>query len=140
MRAGVYGRQLVTTGAGTFVGVNLGRNAYSEHQGDVREALGLISRKARDKKQEKTVIKASKRWANTPFGGYMIPYDADTYVRHGITFKNTVLLNSQPYDMICIYNKERRDYARMFEENFGKRRSFDEDELLFKPPFSDLCA
>lgn len=152
MRTAVFGSQLVIKN-NKFIGVNLGYNFISEHDGDLKQLVMNINKSQinpltyatlppfqkmrvnKDIKAQKTII---SRWSKTPFAQYMI-FPKTPYFKREIIINNDnshykkYLTTNGNYTLLIIGTKfDKESWYR----KFGAKRKFSEDELLTQDDYN----
>lgn len=161
-RPTVYGKEVRINSQGKCVGINLGYNFYSEHEGDTvgivqscnNEDLRWISllscagykecRKeiTKLKRQRKLNEKLVSRWNNTPFRDHVFMPSVSSMLRM-IVIDNSavrqkysnVLLNDGHYYLLAIGEGFT---SEMWEKKFGRRKTVSEEDIFYMPDYQRL--
>lgn len=133
MRATLLGRQIALTPMEKkFVGVNIGFNNVTEHEGTM-EFVKLLNYRHNPRQVIKG-IKATNGWRHTPFGDYMLFPDCN-YLTREITIDNSSLKLNNPvlqtvdgnYTLLWL---SREASGEAWAKLHGFRRKFSESDFL----------
>lgn len=161
-RPTVYGKEIRLDRHGKCVGINLGYNFYSEHEGDTIVIVDSANRKMHSalsmlkafgafayrkqisqlSKKIKANEKALARWSATPFNGHVFAPTTNSMLKM-IVINNSevrnkysnVMLNDGHYYILSIGDGLTPEY---WEKKFGSKKTVSEEDLFYMPDYQNM--
>lgn len=161
-RPTVYGKEIRVNSQGRCVGINLGYNFYSEHEGDTISIVESLNRKmyitlnmlrvsgaiiyrkqiSQLRKQIKAYEKSLGRWSATPFNGHVFAPTTNSMLKM-IVINNTeirskynnILLRDGRYYLLVIGDGITQE---SWEKKFGSKKTVSEADLFYMPDYQNM--
>lgn len=148
MRPAVYGGEIVKRN-NKIVGFNIGYNFYCEHECGVLKLINHLNNQYLNKlslKENKKLYKngfvLTNKYKNTPFSKCILRGNLD-YIKREVIIDNESLIKSKKYHRFLLTNGNYTmfriasdDDLSYFREQYGQKRKFSEDELLYMPDYN----
>ena len=162
-RPTIYGKEIRVDNEDNCIGINIGYNFYSEHEGDTRcivdklnkelprsltflKTLGTLRYRKEIKQISKEIEKNEKAisiWKNTPFIDSVLVPTTRTWLKMVVidnsevrTNYTNVLLQDGHYYLLIIGNGLTHEY---WEQKFGKKKTVSEKDLFYMEDYQRMC-